>query len=72
MKYIINNNCIACGNCAVVCESEAIDTGYNQPKNSNLQEFGDSFIINDKCIGCGECVSVCWPGAIETVNLDAN
>jgi len=66
LKYTINNNCIACGNCAVVCNHDAIETGYNQSKmDMGTSEFGDPFIINDKCIGCGECVSVCWPEAID-------
>jgi len=71
LPYIINNSCIACGSCAVVCVHNAIDTGYNQTKDvSKGQEFGDPFIINNNCTGCGECLAVCWPGAIEEVRVN--
>lgn len=73
MPYIINNNCIACGNCAVVCENNAIDTGYGQAKHVfKGQEFGDPFVINHNCTSCGKCLSVCWPGAIEAVVEDSS
>ena len=69
MSYIINNNCIACGNCAIVCKNSAVDIGYNQIKDgSEVQKFGDPFIINNNCTECGECLSVCWSGAIAIDN----
>ncbi|WP_028308051.1 4Fe-4S dicluster domain-containing protein [Desulfitibacter alkalitolerans] len=73
MRYEINNNCIACGSCAVVCGHNAIDTGYSHSQIKDIsgkQEFGDPFIINNNCTGCGACLAVCWPGAIEEVRVN--
>ena len=64
MSYIINNSCIACGNCIVACRHNAIDTGYGQIKDT-LKGFGDPFVIGNNCTKCGECLSICWVGAIE-------
>ena len=69
MPYTINNNCIACGDCMVVCRNNAIDTGYKQLKSVlDIQDFGDPFVINANCTECGDCLSVCWPGAILEIN----
>ncbi|MEW6621862.1 MAG: 4Fe-4S binding protein [Bacillota bacterium] len=66
MKYQINNNCIACGYCAVMCPDNAVETGYGQPacNREGPKMYADPFIINDNCTGCGECVSICPTGAI--------
>jgi len=69
LSYVINNNCIACGSCAVVCKHGAVEIAYNQIKDvSRVQKFGDPFVINDNCTRCGACLSVCWPGAIVIDN----
>ncbi len=69
MKYNINDNCIACGNCMVVCPHNAIETGYSKPK-SNSTSYGDPFLINDNCLGCGECEPVCGFDAISKVQRE--
>lgn len=52
MGYIINDECIACGTCAEVCQNDAI------------KEENDTYVITSDCIDCGECVDACPVGAI--------
>lgn len=47
------SGCVACGECAIVCPSGAIDIGKS------------AFINGDKCIGCGHCIAACPEGTIH-------
>lgn len=80
MVYKITDDCMACGDCSVVCPEEAIDDGYAYNTTGDIdsttdvvmdgtmlpgkQKFADTFYITDRCTGCGECVDVCPTGAI--------
>jgi len=48
MAYKINDDCIACGACAVECPVSCITEGD-----------GKYIIDEDACIDCGSCASVC-------------
>lgn len=53
MAYIINDACIACGNCSDECPVDAITEG-------------EIFVIDpDICIDCGACAEVCPVEAIS-------
>jgi len=70
MPYKITDNCIACGDCLVACEKNAIDNGYGHMVNDGFRteqkgSLAGSFrIIESACDGCGSCVGVCPSGAI--------
>ncbi|MFI3312641.1 MAG: 4Fe-4S binding protein [Eubacteriales bacterium] len=52
--YIIGSNCISCGKCTKVCESQAITTNFANKFN----------ISNEICTGCGQCREICPVSAI--------
>ena len=52
MTHVINDTCIACGQCMETCPVEAISEGTPYT------------IDAEKCIDCGACVSVCPVQAI--------
>ena len=53
MAYVITDNCVSCGTCAVNCPAEAIDMG------------DDKYVIDqDKCVSCGTCKENCPADAI--------
>ncbi len=56
---VVKNKCVACGECAVHCPSQAITI----EKTAQLNK--------DTCIGCGMCVVTCKYGAIEFQWRDA-
>lgn len=68
MAYRITDDCMACGDCRVVCPIDAIDDGYGDTIHDDLEDGGhkivDAFRITDSCIGCGDCVDVCPTQAI--------
>ncbi len=49
--------CLSLGDCARVCESEALETN----------EEGAPFVDLSKCSGCGDCVAACPRGIIALV-----
>ena len=54
VQVIRPDQCIGCGQCAAVCQMDAVsfsDTGVS--------------IHPDKCIGCGQCVSRCPKGVLK-------
>ncbi len=52
MKYVIQDDCIACGSCADTCPMDAI-------------EEGDMYRINlSLCVACGACADSCPVDAI--------
>jgi len=53
------DNCTACGECAMICPSDAIDVGAVAVINERL------------CIGCSHCIAVCPEGTIK-VQWDSN
>lgn len=54
--FIIEDNCICCGACALDCSENAIKKDI------------DKFIINnEKCIECGDCYTICPVGAIKLI-----
>ena len=55
--------CIGCGECAAVCEFDAISEGEVDGK--------DVYIIDPvKCTNCGECAEVCPTDAISEVEVE--
>ena len=52
MAYVINDDCISCGVCAVNCPVNAISEGD-----------GKYVIDADTCIECGACAENCPVGA---------
>jgi Fe-S-cluster-containing hydrogenase component 2 len=52
-KALINENCVACGNCLKVCPQNAIISGNKYDTNKI------------RCIGCGNCSKVCKTKAIS-------
>lgn len=52
---IADDECIGCGECAVICPFQAISLDNEYP------------LINDQCMGCGLCCSHCPTGAITLV-----
>lgn len=54
MSYRIEEACGACGQCAEVCQADAVIV---TPKPSG--GHADFSIDPDKCVGCGECASLC-------------
>lgn len=73
MAYRITSDCIACGDCSVVCPNDAVDDGYSGEKAGNnviddenvsgLKEL-QHYHLTDQCDGCGQCLDVCPTGAI--------
>ncbi|NIR86244.1 CoB--CoM heterodisulfide reductase iron-sulfur subunit A family protein [Candidatus Bathyarchaeota archaeon] len=71
-RYVNEEKCTGCGECAQKCPVEAIDEF-----NESLSDRGAIFvkypqavplvyaIDRDKCIGCGTCQEVCKAGAVE-------
>ena len=52
MTHVINDTCVACGQCKPTCPVEAISEGT-------------PYVIDtEKCIDCGACISVCPVQAI--------
>lgn len=51
----VGEDCTACGECAALCQFNAIDIDDNE----NL-----AVVEQDKCMGCGVCESTCTVGAI--------
>ncbi|MHB1127715.1 MAG: 4Fe-4S binding protein [Bacillota bacterium] len=77
MAYRITGNCIACGNCSVVCPSGAIDDGFHSTAGGLLAENGpgktgaedpymlmEMYRITDNCNLCGKCVDICPTNAV--------
>lgn len=80
MPYRITEDCISCGDCAVVCHKDAIDDGYTYNTTGDINSTTDVvrdgameevpnpiysvFRITDDCDDCGACVSVCPARAI--------
>lgn len=80
MSYRINENCISCGDCSIVCLAQAIDDGYvyNAARDINstidvvmdgartdkLNSIWQGYRITAACNNCGVCVDVCPIGAI--------
>ncbi|NLC77769.1 MAG: 4Fe-4S binding protein [Clostridia bacterium] len=80
MPYAINEDCIACGNCSVVCPQEAIDDGYTYKAvgelaspagvvedgnmNNRRSSVWQGYRITGACTECGACEQVCPVGAI--------
>ncbi len=55
IRYEINDNCIGCTKCSVVCNMDAIAfTPYEKHR-----------IIQEKCVKCGACRQICPSGAID-------
>jgi ferredoxin len=53
LKFVITEDCVACGTCADECEANAIEEGE------------DIYVINEeKCTECGTCIEVCPTQAI--------
>ena len=53
MAYVINDDCIACGNVIYECPVDAISEG-------------DIYVIDPEvCTDCGSCAEVCPPEAIH-------
>ena len=53
MAYVITDECVSCGTCAVECPVEAISEGDSK------------YVIDaDTCVDCGTCASVCPTEAI--------
>lgn len=48
MSYMISDECISCGACAVECPAECISEGETKYQ-----------IDSDLCIECGNCREVC-------------
>lgn len=66
MQFKINDQCLACGDCAVVCPDGAIDDGYAKPVLSASPDLKQGlFRITEDCTGCASCLEVCPAGAIE-------
>jgi len=59
-RYVDVTRCTGCGDCAEVCQFDAIDI-IN----------GKAVMIQEKCMGCGVCVSRCSNGAL-TLERDAS
>ena len=53
IKFVVNDNCVGCGQCTEVC-----------PATATTIPESKAVIDNTKCIGCGECMSVCQVNAI--------
>ena len=80
MAYQITADCIACGDCAVVCSQDAIDDGYTYNTEGDINATTDVVMdgamapetekalyrITEDCDQCGECVDVCPASAIVT------
>lgn len=68
MVYRINEDCIACGDCSIVCSLEAIDDGYGSnsstKENRGQNSLWQGYRITDACNNCGECRDICPTGAI--------
>ena len=54
MAYVITDDSVECGSCAVVCPSDAISEGY-----------GKYVIDADACLECGTCEAECPNEAIH-------
>ncbi|MHB1418210.1 MAG: 4Fe-4S binding protein [Bacillota bacterium] len=79
MAYQISGDCIACGNCSVVCPSGAIDDGYHSaaggialanaatrgaPGGEYTSSVLEMYRITNNCNLCGRCVDVCPTNAV--------
>lgn len=68
MAYFISEDCIACGDCYVVCPEKAIDDGYTaQPvgDNGSATSVWQGYRITGSCTECGNCLGICPTGAIQ-------
>ncbi|HAE42275.1 MAG TPA: 4Fe-4S ferredoxin [Clostridiales bacterium] len=54
MDMIINNDCILCGACKIICPTKAI---YKDGIKMNIK--------NELCIRCKKCIYRCFVRAIE-------
>jgi NAD-dependent dihydropyrimidine dehydrogenase PreA subunit len=63
-KIMINDNCIACGACAMVCPIN--------PTVMYLENDKTTIKHPDKCIQCGECANACPVNAIVVEKKNAD
>ena len=59
---VIEESCVGCGKCIVVCPTEALSlvSKHDIKRNKKI-----AVITPENCIGCGVCVNVCKPNSIE-------
>lgn len=80
MPHQITQDCIACGDCSVVCPEEAIDDGYTYNTTGDINSTTDVVMdgamddgpfaydiyrVKSNCNDCGSCRQVCPVDAIR-------
>ncbi|MFA5536968.1 MAG: 4Fe-4S binding protein [Bacillota bacterium] len=60
MAYRINENCISCGACSVVCPENAIDDGYVYHTEGSINSTTD--VVMDGAMAGKQKLSQIWQG----------